>query len=313
MSSWILLAVLAQFISAGVAVIDKYIVTSEKGVPLPFVYAFYSSLLTGVWVFVFLAELLPIPFFENIGLPSIFNITTPTFTVAALSLLAAYTFFIGLVSLYTALKSADASDVVPVVGAVSAIVSFGLGYFFLDARLTPHFLLGFVLLSLGTFLVSHLRFAWKTALNTIHGGIFFALHYVTMKGLFLETSFDNGFFWSRMAFFVVALTMLLVPGYLKKIHTHVKAPDRHNGLLVLGNKFLAGIASLLILKATALGSVEIVQALGGLQFVLILAFGLLFGHRTKMTYRERVAHPREMYHKVIFIAMISVGFCILFI
>ncbi len=311
--SWILLAVVAQCINAGVALVDKYIVTSEKVLPQPFVYAFYTCILAGLWIVLFLVGILPVPFFQTIAMPSLLHVEYPNLIVANLSLFSAYTFFIALVALYTALKSADASDVIPVVGAVSAMVSFGLSHFFLGARLTPNFIIGLLLLSAGTLLVSHLRFTWKTALTSILAGLFFAIHYVTIKGLFNETSFDNGFFWSRMAFFVVAASMLLVPGWLEKIRTQTKATTRHSGVLVLANKFLAGIGSILILKATALGSVSVVQALGGLQFVFILLLTLFFGHRTPKECGENIRNVREIYHKIAFVALITIGFFVLFI
>lgn len=313
MLSWISLAVIAQCINAVVAVADKYIVTSKKVVPQPFVYAFYTCIFAGIWVLVFAAGILPFPFIHQMGVPSLYNISVPTLDVAALALLSSYTFFIALVSLYSSLRESDASDVVPVVGAVSAIVSFGLSYFFLGTRLTPNFVLGLTLLSVGTFLVSHLRFSWKTALTSLHAGIFFAIHYVALKGLFNETSFDNGFFWSRMTFFVVALSMLLIPKLFIKIHTQTKSTSKRSGFLILGTKVLAGIGSILLLKATAQGSVAIVQALGGLQFVLILLFGLFFGHKTPKEYGENIKHTHEIYHKVAFVAMITIGFFVLFV
>jgi drug/metabolite transporter (DMT)-like permease len=313
MESWILLAVAAQVITAGVAIVDKYIVTSEKVMPRPFVYAFYTCILSGAWVAVFTLGLLPVPFFASLGVPSFGNVEAPTLHIAALSILAAYTFFVGLVSLYTAFKEADASDVVPVVGSVSAIASFALSYFLLDARLTPNFLAGLILLAFGTFLVSHLRFSLRVALSSIHAGFFFALHYVTLKGLFNETSFDNGFFWSRISFIIVALSMLLVPAYYAKITEQTKATTRKSGALVLANKLMAGIGSIMILKATAGGDVAVVQALGGLQFVFILLFTMFFGHRTSVDCGENITCNQDIYHKAIFVAIISVGFFVLFI
>ncbi len=311
--SWIFLAVAAQFISAGVALVDKYIVTSDKAMPRPFVYAFYSTILAGLWVVIFLFGALPIPFFQSLHIPSLRNIEIPTLGVIFLSLASAYLFFGALVSFYGALKEADASDVVPVVGAVSAIGSFVLSYIFFEARLTPNFVIGLLLLSLGTFLVSHLRFRAKTALLSIHAGIFFALHYVLIKELFNITSFDDGFFWSRVAFFVVALSMLLIPGYFSKIHAQTKHTTRRGGLLVLGNKFLAGISSILILKATAAGSVSVVQALGGLQFIFILLFTLFLGHKTPVECGEDLMCNEDIYHKATFIGIITIGFVVLFV
>lgn len=313
MFTWIGLAVVAQVIGAAVALVDKYIVTHDELMPKPFVYAFYTCLLSGVWIAVFFLGLLPLPFIASLGVPSLTNIALPDLTTAALSMLAAYTFFIALVSLYTALREGDASDVIPVVGAVSAITSFALGYSFLGTRLTHNFMIGIALLALGTFLVSHLRFRWHTALVSIHAGIFFAAHYVALKGLFDLTDFDNGFFWSRIAFFVVALSTLMVPGHLLRIHGQTKVTTRRGSLLVVGNKLLAGVGSILILKATSLGSVAVVQALGGLQFIFILLFTFFWGHKTPVECGEDITCGEDIYHKVIFISIIALGFVVLFV
>lgn len=313
MHTWIFLAIIAQFINAGVALMDKYIVTHQKVMPRPFVYAFYTSIFSGLWVVIFFIGLIPFPFVKYLAIPSFEHVSFPDLSIISLSVLSAYTFFAALVSLYSALRDGDASDVIPVVGAVSAIVSFGLSYLFLGTPVTPNFMVGVFLLALGTFLVSHLRFKWHTALTTVHAGIFFAAHYVVIKGLFNETSFENGFFWSRIAFFVVALSMLLVPGYLKKIHGQTKATTKRSGFLVLGTKLLAGVGSILILKATALGNVSVVQALGGLQFVFILLFSLFLGRKTPVEYGENISHKAEIYHKVGFVSIIVIGFFVLFI
>ena len=140
-----------QFIYAVVAVLDKYIVSDEKILPRPFVYAFYTCLVTSAWVLVYFVGL--IPGLSNLGVPTFTNVLSPSLVVVALSLLAAYTIFLALVSLYDALKKADASDVVPVVGATAAISSFGLSWLFLDSDIKLTFIWGIGLLALGTFLL----------------------------------------------------------------------------------------------------------------------------------------------------------------
>ncbi len=313
MESWIFLAVGAQIIAAGVALADKYIVSSETVMPRPLVYAFYTCLLSGAWIVVFLLGMIPVPYLGTLGIPSFLNVETPTLYVAILSVFAAYTFFIALVSLYTALKEADASDVVPVVGAVSASASFLLSYVLLGTRITPNFMIGIALLAFGTLLVSHLRFTLKVALTSLHAGIFFALHYVTMKGLFDETTFDNSFFWSRVAFIGVALSMLLVPAYFASIRNQTKETSGTGGVLVFVPKVLAGVGSILILKATAEGDVSVVQALGGLQFVFLLLFAFFLGNTTPRECGENLSCNRDIYHKAIFVGIITLGFFFLFI
>ena len=311
MAPWIILAVGAQFILAVVSLIDKYIVTGEKETPRPFAYAYITCLMSGASIVVYALSGLQLPL-EGVNFPDIRNIAFPTLTVVAFSFLAAYTFFYGLVSLFSALRDSDASDVIPVVGAVSALCTFALSYAFLGARLSPNFLVGLFLLALGTLLMSHLRFTWQIALRALHAGLFFGLHYVTFKGLLGITSFDNAFFWSRIGFVAVALSLLLVPEYLEKVRTQVKSTDSRSSMLVIMNKILAGIGSILILKATELGDASVVQALGGLQFIFILLIGVLFMHKRSKKFGERVTGA-EILHKSISIGLITLGFFVLFV
>lgn len=313
MTLWIWLAVGAQFIEAAVKLLDKYIVSSDGSFPKPFVYAFYTCLFTGGWIVAFLFGAIPIGFIQSLPILSFDNVHTPTLGVISLALVAGYSLFVALVSLFKALRNADASDVVPVVGAVSAASSFLLSFLFLGTRLTPNFVIGVFLLALGTFLVSHLRFNWQTALTSIHSGLFFAIHFVALKGIFNETTFENGFFWSRIGLLIVALSMLLVPRYFKKITAQTKATSKKGGLLVLGAKMLAAVSTLLVLKATELGDVSVVQALGGLQFIFILFFGLFLGRRVPVACGENITCNTDIYHKATFIAIIVLGFFVLFV
>lgn len=309
--NWILLAVGAQFLNAFVALVDKRIVSDEKTFPRPFVYAFYTCLISGVWIVVYLIGFIP-SISQSLHIPTFANVVKPTLEVVALSFLAAYTFFTALVAMFTALRDYDASDVVPVIGSVSALASFGMGYYFFNTTLSSNFITGIVLLSFGTFLVSRLRFPFRIAMISLYSGIFFALHYITLKGLFVSTSFDNGFFWSRIAFVFFALTLLMIPNYFDKIREQTKNTSKITALLVLVNKILAGVSTILILKATDLGDVAVVQALGGLQFVFILILGIFFSVRpSKLNIGEKYQRDTIL-KKALFVAVISVGFLVLF-
>ncbi len=307
---WILLAAVAQFIYAVVAVLDKYIVSDEKILPRPFVYAFYTCLVTGAWILVYFIGL--IPGLGNLALPTFSNVLSPSLTVVALSLLAAYTIFIALVSLYDALKKADASDIVPIIGATAAIFSFGLSWLFLDTNLKPTFIWGIGLLALGTFFVSRLEFSRNTSLQVVHSGIFFALHLIAMKGLFEETDFDNGFFWSRVVLVLFALSLLLVPSYYEKIISQTKNTGKKAGLIIIFNKILAGVAAFMVFKAIDLGEVAVVQALDGLKFVFILIISIFFGSKIPHSAGENSNLPQDIFRKILFTTIIVAGFVVLF-
>jgi len=307
---WILLATAGQFLNAIVAIFDKYIVSDEKVLPRPFVYAFYSCLVTGGWIIIFFLGW--IPGLSDIGMPSLENVKSPSIQVVAMSFLAAYTFFIALVSMYDALRRADASNAIPIIGSVSALSSFGMSYLFLDAQLHDNFIWGVVLLSVGTMLVAQTLPKVDIIVQVFHSGIFFALHYITMKGLFLETSFDDGFFWSRIGFVLFTLSLLLVPAYYEKIREQTKGTTKRAGAIVLVAKIIAGVAAFLLLKATDLGEVSVVQALDGLRFVFILLISMVFAQWLPDAATDRDTRPDVFFRRLLYVVVILVGYVVLF-
>ena len=299
-----------SFINAIVSIFDKYIVSDEKALPRPFVYAFYSCLLTGFWAVIFFIGL--IPGFSSLGVPTFQNVMFPSIQVVALSFLAAYTFFLALVSMYDALKRADASTVMPIVGSVAGLSTFGLSYIFLDASHSSNFIWGILLLTVGTMLIAQTLPRMTVILHTIHSGLFFGFHWITMKGLFLETTFDNGFFWSRVGFILFALSLLMIPVYLDKIKDQTETTTRKTGFIVISAKILAGVAAFLLLKATDMGDVAVVQALDGLRFLFVLVIGTVFAHLLPQSAADKDTRPQTFIRRLLFVIVITIGFVLLF-
>jgi drug/metabolite transporter (DMT)-like permease len=307
---WILLATAGQFINAIVAIFDKYIVSDEKVMPKPFVYAFYSCLITGGWIVIFALGL--VPGLGEYGFPTLENVQKPSIQVVGMAFLAAYTFFFALVSMYDALKRADASNTMPIIGAVSALSSFGLSYLFLDTTLSPNFIWGVVLLAIGTSLVAQTIPKNDVIVQVVHSGLFFALHYIAMKGLFQETSFDDGFFWSRIAFVLFTLSLLLIPAYYEKITKQTRETTGRAGGIVLLAKILAGIASFMLLKATDWGEVSVVQALDGLRYVFIMLITIILADWLPKSATDHKMRPGDVMRRMLYVAVILVGFVVLF-
>lgn len=304
----ILLVVVAQFFNATVALVDKYIISTKK-VPQPSYYAFFVSILSALSVFIFLFSFIPIPIPE-ISIPSLQNIEVPSLAVTLLSLGAGMFFFYALWSLFTALRDADASDVIPVVGSVSALAAFLLGYFLLGARLSDSFFIGIILLIIGALLLSHYRFKKKVFLITLISGVFFALHFISLKFLFGITHFDNAFFWSRMGIVIAALAIFLPRWeYCKSCS---RTTTTGSTAIIVGNKLMAGVASFLILKAIDLSDVSLVQALGGLQFVFLLIFSVTIGHFLPKECGENVV-GRNKVQKTVAVSLLVIGFLFLFL
>lgn len=314
MSLWISLVVVAQIILATVALIDKYIVSSDTVVLRPFTYTFWISILSAGSVLVFMFSWISIPI-DGIAIPSFSNIEKLTIVTFSLSIAAGYTFFTALLSMFTALKSSDASDVVPVVGAINALFTFILGHYFFSTVLPHNFFVGMLFLVCGTALTSRLRFNRQTMFSVFHAGLMFSLHYLVLKELFELTNFDSGFFWSRMAIVAIALSMLLIPYYYKKVMARSHRAKKRDSILLLSNKVLGGIASILMLMAVNAVDINLIslpQALGGLQYLFLLVISVLFGNKLHKDFGENLTSS-DMIHKAIAIPLIAFGFFLLFI
>lgn len=254
MPLWIALAAFAQLITAGNVLIDKYVLVTHEHLGKPVVYAFYVSILSSVVV-----VLVP---FGVISLPSAI--------VLSLACLASVTFILSIYFLYRALKRGHASDAVPLIGAISAIVTATLAFIFLHQDLPRAFIPAFLLFVIGMTLISHFRLSWKGLGDVAVSGVCFALTAVLIKLIFLHVGFLQGFFWSRMTNVLGALLLLAIPANRQAIfHGYRRSSSKMKGLVIF-NKALGGSAGFLTLAAINLGSVSIVNAMAGLQFAFLL-------------------------------------------
>lgn len=312
MPLWIIIVVFGQFLNAIVALADKHIVASKK-VSKPIVYAFFVGLLSVLSVFIFVFGFLPFDF-GDLSLPSLANVSSPNLFLMVLAVLSSAAFFMALYNIYSALTRADASDVVPVVSSASAIFTFAISYLFLNESLSHNFFYGFLLLVIGMAILSHFRFKLKTLIQTLLAGFFFAVYFVCMKALFNNFHFDQTFFWTRIGMLVVVLFLILWPYSYKKIFSEKRKIKKkiEGGVWVVGNSLLGGLASLALLKATELGSVTMVQALGGLQFAFLTVISVLFGRITPMSLGEK-NNWFDVVQKILSVTLIISGFYLLFI
>ncbi len=306
--SWLSFTIIAQILNSVVAVLDKYLVTSKR-VTTPILYVFYTGVLTILGILLYVPSL----FKPDIYLPKFSNIEGVSLFVLGIIICASVLQLFALWALFSSFKRNDASDVVPVVGSISAIFSFIIGYVFFGASLTPTFTVGFTLLVFGTFLISHLRFNKKVFLFTIVSGFCFGLYNLLLKEILLEVGFETGFFWLSSITCILSCFLL----FFKKIRDtfHVQRKEKHIKTtihILVSNKIVAGIAGILLIKAIELGEVSLVQALGGMQFVFLFLFAAILGPLTPIDFGENIKR-KDVYLKLIAISIIVSGFVLLFI
>ena len=291
MSTWVLLAVAAQFLSAISVLIDKHIVVRARAIGEPLSYAYFTII-----------------FSAAVGVYAVFGyVSMPDRTLVMLSLLNGALFFSALYNLYSALKLARASDVAPAVGGISAVVTI-----ILSALLIEHDVQGLVipavLLASGTAVISHFHFTRAAFAHTVVGGVSFGASIFVAKMVFEHTDFLNGFFWMRTLAVVIALAFLVIPSFRHRIFRSVKQSTHGGWLLVATNKGIAGASSIMFSIAVSLGSVAVVNALNGLQFVFLFLFSILFA-RYMPRVTSDVAHGG--WHTGLGVSLIAIGFAFL--
>lgn len=293
--TWIILTITAQVIFAIVVLVDRFMV-STPAINKPVVYAFYNNILLLIMV----------------GLLPFGVVLRPTPRVLELSFLGGIAWAFSIFFLYRALKISEASDVSPVFAAVSAIAAFGLGFIFSLGRLTGNFLAGFVLLIIGTLVMSCLRFTRKSLLYVCLGGGLYAIFSIFLKEIFNQTTFWNGLFWMGMGGAAGALLFLLLPSNRVDIRGNLKQSSAGVKTAVVLNKVMAGLASFFIIYAIKLGNVSVINALSGVQFVFLILFALIFSRKLPEYFRE-TTRGRAVLQKTIATAIIVAGLALLFV
>lgn len=290
---WIFIVLIAQFMNAIVVLLDKYVI---RQVSQPVVYAFAVGILSVI-------PIVLVPF----GV-----VDAPSAIIVLNALAAGCAFIVSVVLLYRALAISDTSDVAPVMGGAAALSTLVFSLLVLRDTLPESFFLGFTLLVIGTFLVSHYRLSYRSLTYAVVAGILFGLSSVLIKNMFIVTTFLDAFFWSRMGNVFAAL-LLLIPGESRHAIMHdVTHQKPQLALLIIGNKALTGTAVFLTLVAINLGNVSLVSALAGLQFVFLLLFAVAAGKRFPQ-YFPHETHQHALIPKILAVFFILAGFFTLFI
>lgn len=293
MEIWLLLAVAAQFLFAISTLVDKHIVVRAQHIGKPIVYAFYVALLSGFVVVLF-------PW-----------VTIPSAYVLLLSLVNAASFTAAIYLLYNALSLSRASDVAPVVGGVSAIVTAILAATLIEGDVARMHILPIAFLAVGTAIISHFHFSRRAIFYTLAAGAFFGITVVLSKLIFIEVPFLDGFFWPRLFNVLVALSLLSVPPFRTAIFHGGKHSSRGAKSLVVGNKILGGVAAAMTTYAVSLGSVAVVNALAGLQFVFLFVFALVFAHKMPL-FSNSKSGDHGGWHTFVGIGLIVAGLALLY-
>jgi len=297
--TWVILALIAYFLLAIVELTDKKILSSPDINPLP--YAFYASLLVS---------------FSFILWPLDFSFLPLLITVFAF--FGGAFFFLAIYFLYSAITKGEVSRVVSLVGGISPILIFIFSLLFLGEKLGAYSIFAILMLISGSILLSFVKdgqefkFGRNLFALSFLASLFFALSYGLTKAVFLNSSFLNGFIWTRTGTVFCVLLIFLVPKWRRSIIKSSRGFSEKITFLFISNKMVSAGAHIMLNYAIKLGSVAIVNALQAAGYAFVFILTLASSRFSPRICYESMA-PKYLVPKMIGIGLVSAGVVLLFI
>ncbi|MBI2355858.1 MAG: EamA family transporter [Candidatus Doudnabacteria bacterium] len=293
--AWIYFAISAYLLFAISAVIDKFLVS--KVVRHPVAYAFYIGI-TGPF------SLLLAPF----GLKSL---SLPDFFIAIISgvclVLAIYYYFV-------AVQKTTVSRILPIQGGLTPLFTLFLALVLLGERLDAIQYIAFVFLVCGAVLISFKKESgqWHpVALKyVVLSSLLFALSAAFSKYIFDVSNYVSGMVWTRLGFFVTAMAFLASPQNRRYIFQAPKEAKTKNVAIYYSSRFLGTVGGFLQNFAVSIGSVTIVNALQGTQFIFLLVLTSFLSLRFPKVLRENIS-AAILSQKIAAIVLVTVGLVLL--
>lgn len=292
---WIIIVIIAHFLNAINYVIDKLLL--NKFVRSPIVYAFMIGVLGMLAM-----GALPWAWY------------LPALSGFVIDLLAGAALILALLFFFKSLQIGETSRVVPLIGGLIPVFTFILSYIFLAERLTNKELLAFILLLIGSVVISLMEGGSKKKREMIRWGyiygisaaLLFAASFVLTKYAYIEQEFLSAFIWIRLGSFLVVLLFLVPKKKRKMILTSFKGVSNKARFVFVGNQAIGAGAYVLLSYAISLASVSLINALQGIQYVfLVVAMAILVKFFPKY-FKEKIT-AGIVVQKVFAIILIGAG------
>jgi len=304
--SWFVVAVSAYFILAVSNLLDKFLV--EKLIRNGRAYAFIACLM-GLAVFSIS------PWF----------LSWPGYFALFLNLINGAIFAVALWLLYEALYRGEASHVLVLIGGLTPIFSFLLSLLFLGEKFAINQLGGLSLMLAGIFTIAFLptsrsylsRILNKLRLSQIVPGsgawvavgsaFVYALYFLSTKQAYLDQPFISAFIWNRLGAALFVLLFLINRDDRRAIMSMFKKTGSNkNKFIVFLNQGLGSLGFLLQNYAISLGSVVMVNALQGVQYVFLLVISMILAVLAPKLLKETFSW-RIIIQKTAAVALITGG------
>ena len=298
--TWILSAVIAYFLLALVALVDKHLVSGP--IPGPKVYSFYVGLLG-----VFSLALIPLGF----------SVSEPL-SVVCLSIFAGVIFVLALFAFFSALEKFEVSRVVPAIGAISPLFVLSFSYLFSGIKPDLSFfkILALALLICGGILITLEKKKAMTVESiklSVLAAFLFALSLTLSKFVYFLQPFWSGFIWMRIGGVLTALFFLFSKEVREELFKKRVSFKPGTFWLFIGNQAVGGCAFVLQNLAIALVPLSLlsfVNALEGVKYVFLLILVFLISLKFPK-FLKRELSGRAVFQKLLAVFLIVCGLVIL--
>ena len=295
---WFTIAIISFFLLAMAAIVDKYILTKTKVIPIS--YVFYISLLGSI-----VSNLLI--FFED-------NFFFPQEHLGIL-IVGGASFYFALYFLFLAVTKSEVSRVNPLIVSLTPLFIFIFSFQFSFNTITFNQLIGVLAITLaGYFLsqVGHLRTKIKSHVwfFILASAIMFALANSFNKLAYLEMPFIMAFVYLKWISLITAILFTSIKGGWSEI-IKLKAKDgvktNQRWLAFFIGQITGGAGVVMMQYAINLGNVILVTALNGIQFFFIISLVFILSKFKSQIYQENVSKayliPKIVYSIILFLGI----------
>ena len=302
---WLFYALLAHVMNAGVFVVDKSLLATNSKISSPIKYAAWSGVLAG-------GAVLLLPFYW----------VAPTWAVVNWALVAGVCWVGALWFSFAALKVGEPSVVVPLTGSVVPIFTWLIAVVFLGERLSNVTMTAMVLLVLGGAVLS-LRLSKAARMNSLVigtaalSGMFYAVYFAVVKHVYIVFPFFlPAFAYTRMGVGIAGLA--LVFWLMRRPAEKQLVKERKNGnkltVYIIGalviSKGFGMMALILQNYAISLGSVTVVNALQGTQYLFLLGLAVLVSRYYPRLWKEEYSRV-TLTQRLVGMSLVSMGLVLL--
>ncbi len=303
--SWLIIAIIAYFLLAIVNLFDKFLL--DKALPSSRAYTFLVGCL-GMMVFV------AAPWF----------LEWPGWGWMLFNLLIGALFPLALLLFYRALKKGEASKVLLLVGGAVPIFTLIFSLGLLNDRFSSQQWIALAFLLAGTVLITWIpekQSFWHRALLALRvkkkpstkglmvalgAAVFYALFFIGSKEAFNNQDFFSSFIWIRAGSFLFVLFLLAHRKSRQEIFGNLSKLTLKKGGLFFGNQGVAAGAFLLQNYAISLTSVALVNALQGVQYVVIIVLGVIATLFTPHILKENISRA-VILQKILAVGLVAIG------